>query len=94
MIKLFIRGLQANTTDESLAALFAPYGKVRSLKLDKDLFSGRARGTAFIEMEGHEARAAIAGLDGTQFMGRSIHVSQDRGRIGARSGARSGGRRR
>lgn len=90
MIRLFIRGLQADTTDESLAALFAPYGKVRSLKLDKDLFSGRARGTAFVEMEGHEARAAIAGLDGTKFMGRPIHVSLDKGR----SGARGGGRRR
>ena len=88
MIKLFIRGLQADTTDETLAALFAPYGRVRSLKLNKDLFTGRARGTALIEMEGHEARAAIAGLDGAKFMGRPIHVSQDKGRAGARGGGR------
>jgi RNA recognition motif-containing protein len=80
MLKLFVRGLPATTTEESLGALFSTYGKVRSLKLDKDLFTGKARGTALIEMEGHEARAAIAGLEGTEFQGRTIYVGLDKGR--------------
>ena len=79
MIKLFIRGLQPTTTEEELTALFSSFGKVRSLKLNKDIFTGRVRGTATIEMEGHEARAAIAGLDGKEFLGRPIYVSQDTG---------------
>ncbi|WP_292558436.1 RNA-binding protein, partial [Methylobacter sp.] len=39
------------------------YGKVRSIQLVSDIFSGKCRGFGFIGMEGHEARAAIAGLD-------------------------------
>ena len=77
MIKLFIRGLQPTTTEEELTALFSTYGRVRSLKLNKDIFTGRVRGTATIEMEGHEARAAIAGLDGKEFLGRPIYVGLD-----------------
>ena len=92
MIKLFIRGLPTNTTEESLTALFANYGTVRSITLHKDLFTGRARGTALIDMEGHEARAAIAGLDGSQFQGQTIYVNQTSGDKDKRRGR--GGRRR
>lgn len=76
MITLFVRGLPASTTEESLTALFTDYGTVRSLTLHKDLFTGQARGTALIDMEGHEARAAIAGLDGSQIQGRTLYVNQ------------------
>ncbi|QBQ54230.1 RNA recognition motif domain-containing protein [Nitrosococcus wardiae] len=89
MITLFVRGLPASTTEENLTALFANYGTVRSLTLRKDLFTGQARGTALIDMEGHEARAAIAALDGSEFQGRTIYVGQSkenkrRGRGGRR----------
>ncbi|ABA59063.1 RNA recognition motif domain-containing protein [Nitrosococcus oceani] len=89
MITLFIRGLPTSTTEESLTALFADYGTVRSLTLHKDLFTGQARGTALINMEGHEGRAAIAALDGSQLQGRTIYVNQTkeekrRGRGGRR----------
>lgn len=88
MIKLFVRGLPAVATEESVSSLFGTYGTVRGLTLHKDLFSGRARGTALIEMEGHEARAAMDGLDGSEFEGRTIYVSKDKGPRGR------GGRRR
>lgn len=78
MKKLFIGSLPPCTTEESLQALFAPFGRVHSLKLVKDLFSGQCRGMAFIEMEGHEARAAIAGLNGHQFEGNQIRVSYEK----------------
>lgn len=74
MKKLFVGSLPGSTTEESLEALFAPFGKVRSLKLAKDLFSGRCKGFAFLEMEGHEARAAMAGLNGKSFEGNSLKV--------------------
>lgn len=64
MKKLFVGSLPPTTTEESLQALFSEYGTVHSLKLVKDLFSGKCKGFGFLEMEGHEARAAIAGLDG------------------------------
>lgn len=84
MIKLCVRSLPSSTTEENLSELFSTYGTVRSIKLIKDIFTGQAKGLAFIEMEGHEARAAIAGLDGTQFNGRTIYVSREKARQGRR----------
>jgi RNA recognition motif-containing protein len=73
--KLFIGNLPANTREEDLQALFSQFGTVRSSKLVMDVFSGQCKGIGFIEMEGHEARAAIAGLNGKDFQGRPIKVN-------------------
>jgi len=72
--KLFVGSLPPTTTEESLLALFSEFGKVRSVKLVKDLFSGNCKGFGFLEMEGHDARAAIAGLDGKSFEGNLLKV--------------------
>lgn len=82
MKKLFIGGLPPSTTEESLQALFSQYSTMRSLKLVKDLFSGDCKGFGFLEMEGHEARAAIAELDGRSFEGNILKVKyeDERGR--------------
>ena len=82
MKKLFVGSLPPDTTEESLSALFSEFGTVRSIKLVKDLFSGRCKGFGFLEMEGHEARAAIAGLNGKSFEGNLLKVKfeEDRGR--------------
>ena len=74
MKKLFVGSLPPTTTEESLQTLFSPFGKVHSIKLVKDLFSGKCKGFGFLEMEGHEARAAIAGLDGKSYEGNSLKV--------------------
>lgn len=74
MKKLFVGSLPPSTTEESLQALFSEFGTVRSIKLVKDLFSGNCKGFGFLEMEGHEARAAIAGLDGKSFEGNFLKV--------------------
>ena len=74
MKKLFVGSLPPTTTEESLTELFSAFGKVRSLKLAKDLFSGKCKGFAFLEMEGHEARAAMAELNGKSFNGNSLKV--------------------
>jgi RNA recognition motif-containing protein len=79
MLTLFVRGLPHTTTEASLNELFSGYGKVFGMKLSRDLFSGQARGVATVDMEGHEARAAIAGLDGRDFEGKTIYVALDKG---------------
>ena len=73
--KIFVGSLAPTTTEESLQALFAQYGKVRSIKVAKDIFTGQCKGFGFIEMEGHEARAAISELHGKSFEGRNLKVS-------------------
>jgi len=73
--KLFIGNLPDGTTEKDLQSVFSQYGTVRSSKVVKDVFSGRCKGFGFIEMEGHEARAAIAGLNGKDFNGNSLKVN-------------------
>lgn len=77
MKKLFVGSLPPTTTETSLQDLFSQFGTVRSMKLVKDLFSGKCKGFATIEMEGHEARAAIAGLDGKSFEGNFLKVKYE-----------------
>ncbi len=84
MLTLFVRGLPPTMTEAKLTELFNGYGKVFDLKLSRDIFTGRARGIATINMEGHEARAAIAGLDGHTYEGATINVALDKGPRGGR----------
>ena len=77
MKKLFVGSLPPGTTEASLEALFSEFGTVRSINLVKDLFSGNCKGFGFLEMEGHEARAAIAGLNGKIFEGNNIKVKYE-----------------
>lgn len=88
MKKLFIGNLHANTKTEELEALFSEFGKVRSSKLVVDVFSGQCKGFGFIEMEGHEARAAIAGLNGKDFNGKPLKVNFEVAKNNRRGGRR------
>ena len=84
MKKLFIGNLPASTNENGLQNLFSEFGTVRSLKLVTDIFSGQCKGFGFIEMEGHEARAAIAGLDGKDFNGKPMKVNFESPKLGRR----------
>jgi RNA recognition motif-containing protein len=72
--KIFVGGLPQDATEASVTKLFSEYGKVRSIKLVTDVFSGRCRGFGFIEMEGHEARTAIEALDGRMVNNYTLKV--------------------
>ena len=74
MKRLFVGNLPSDATEETVTTLFSQYGKVRSVQLVADIFSGKCRGFGFIGMEGHEARAAIAGLDGNLYCGKPLKV--------------------
>ena len=84
MKKLFIGNLPASTNEEDLQALFSQFGTVRSSRLVTDVFSGQCKGFGFIEMEGHEARAAIAGLNGRDFNGKPLKVNFESPKPGRR----------
>jgi len=75
MKKLFVGNLPPTTNEIEVTELFEQFGKVRSIKLATDVFSNKCKGFGFIEMEGHEARAAISGLDGKDFSGKSLRVN-------------------
>jgi RNA recognition motif-containing protein len=71
MLTINVRGLPRRLNEHELTELFETHGKVRGLKMAKDLFSGECKGFAEIQMEGHEARNAIAALNGST-LGDSI----------------------
>lgn len=75
MKKMFVGNLPASTNETELNELFSSFGTVRGIKLVMDVFSGQCKGFGFVEMEGHEARAAIAGLNGRDFNGKPIKVN-------------------
>jgi RNA recognition motif-containing protein len=78
MMKIYAGNLPPDVTEQELTELFSKHGKVRSIRLAQDVFSGACRGFGFIEMEGHEARAAIAALNGLELRGRQIKVNEER----------------
>lgn len=92
MRRIYAGNLPPDTTEKDLTELFSAHGKVRSIKLMHDVFSGKCKGFGFIEMEGHEARAAIAGLNGKEFRGNLIRVNEER-KVEKSGGRYAGGRR-
>lgn len=74
---MFIGNLPADASENSIQELFSEFGKVRSIRLAADVFTGRCKGFGFIEMEGHEARAAIEGLNGKTIGGKLLQVRYD-----------------
>ena len=88
--KLYVGNLAFPTTADDLTQAFSPYGGVTSASVVADRDTGRSRGFGFVEMaEGGDA--AIQGLHGTDFQGRTLTVNEAKPRE-ERSG-RSGPRR-
>ncbi|MFM8442743.1 MAG: RNA recognition motif domain-containing protein [Methylococcus sp.] len=88
MLRLYAGNLPADITEKEFTELFTEYGRIFNYELARDIFSGRCRGFGFIEMEGHEARAAIAGLNGRSLRGNSLRVNEERPRAKGRGGRR------
>ena len=88
MKRMFVGNLAPETTENELTAVFNGFGKVRSIKLMQDVFSGKCKGFGFIEMEGNEARAAIAGLNGKDLRGQPMKVNEERPRDDKRGARR------
>ena len=83
--RIFIGGLPFTPSRDELRQLFEAYGVVEHVHLMTDWETGRSRGFAFVTMaDAHEARAAMAGLNGIALGGRTVTVSEARTREGPR----------
>jgi RNA recognition motif-containing protein len=78
MLRIYAGNLPADVTEKEFTDMFAEHGRVRSIELARDIFTGRCRGFGFVEMEGHEARAAISALNGRTLRGNSLRVNEER----------------
>ncbi len=100
-MKIYIGNMSFDTTEESVRQAFETYGEITSVNLIADRDTGRPKGFGFVEMANDEqAKAAIAGLNGTDMGGRTVNVNEARprpegggggGRGGYRGGNRGGG---
>ena len=75
--KLYVGNLSYNTHEEDLREAFSKIGEVLSATLIIDQTNGRSKGFGFVEMASDEdAAKAIASLNGTSFMDRTITVNE------------------
>jgi RNA recognition motif-containing protein len=82
-MRIFVANIAFTTTEDELERLFAPYGSVDRAQIITDRETGRSRGFGFVEMPNTtEAKAAIAGLNGTSLGGRTLTVNEARQREG------------
>jgi len=88
MTKIYVGNLPFSATDAEVRELFAQHGTVESVSIITDRDTGRPRGFGFVEMSSADASRAIQALNGTDFDGRSLKVSeaQERERSGGGGG--------
>jgi RNA recognition motif-containing protein len=94
--KLFVGNLPYETGESDLQALFSRAGTVESVKVMRDMATGRARGFAFVEMSSdEEAQKAISELNEYRLGGRGLTVNEARPKAPSGfSGGGGGGQRR
>lgn len=95
-MNIYVGNLSQDITEEDLKEAFEAFGRVDSITIIKDKFSGETRGFGFVEISSKaEARSAIEGLDGKEVKGRVLSVNEARPRTDDRrgKGRRGGGRR-
>lgn len=74
--KLYVGNLSYQVNDQSLEAMFSPFGDVRSAQVVQDRDTGRSRGFGFVEMaDESDAQAAIDSLHSQQHNGRPLTVN-------------------
>ena len=91
---LYIGNLSVKVTEEDLKANFSEVGKVVSVNIVKDKYTGLSRGFGFVEMETEEgAKEAITRFNGGQLLGNTITVNEARPREERAGGGGGGGYR-
>ena len=97
--KLYVGNISFKASEEDIRELFARSGTVESVKIITDAHTGNPKGFGFVEMASKEdARKAMAELNGTTFMERTLSVAeakpqQPRERRGIGGGGFGGGGR-
>ena len=93
--RLYVGNLPYSTTEDQLTELFSRAGKVDSVRVMRDMATGRARGFAFVEMgSDDEAQKAISELHEHQMEGRALVVNEARPKPEGGFGGGGGGRGR
>src|SRR5262245_61343810 len=77
--RLYVGNLPYSATEDQLTELFSRAGKVDSVRVMRDMATGRARGFAFVEMgSDEEAQKAISEFHEQKMDGRALVVNEAR----------------
>jgi len=91
-MNIYVGNLSYELTEDDLRQAFEQFGRVSSVSILKDRYTGQSRGFGFVEMPAKaEAQAAIEGLNGKDLKGRALKVNEARPRSDDRHGDRKGG---
>ncbi len=74
--RIYVGNFPYTTDEQELREAFEVYGAVTSVNVVLDRYTGRSRGFAFVEMDDEAADEAISKLEGTDFGGRNLRVSE------------------
>jgi RNA recognition motif-containing protein len=89
--KLYVGNLPYSTNDADLRALFEKHGQVLSASVISDRETGRSRASASSRWDPDAADAARQALDGQDYEGRKLRVSDANERRGPGGGGGGGG---
>src|SRR5437867_5574215 len=94
--KLYVGNLSFETSDAELEERFGKAGNVESVRVMRDMVTGRGRGLAFVEMASErDAQNAVSMFNQYSLHGRSLTVNEARPQEERKGGGyRPGGGRR
>ena len=91
--RLYVGNLPYSATEDQLTELFSRAGKVETVRVMRDMATGRARGFAFVEMSSDdEAQKAITDFHEQPMDGRALVVNEARPKPEGGFGGGGGGR--
>lgn len=91
-MSIYVGNLSYEVSSDDLSQVFAEYGTVSRVQVPMDRETGKMRGFAFVEMASEaEEAAAIAALDGAEWMGRDLKVNKAKPREDNKRSSGGGG---
>jgi RNA-binding proteins (RRM domain) len=90
-MNIYVGNMSYDTTEAELRTVCEGFGKVESINIIKDKFSGQSKGFAFVEIPSKaDGQAAIDGLNDKELNGRSLNVNEARPRTENPGGGKGG----
>ncbi len=77
---VFVGNVPFSASEDDVRSLFEEIGTVNEVKMIVDNETGRFRGFGFVDMDDVDADKAMEQLDGKEFGGRTLRVSEARPR--------------
>ena len=85
-MRIYVGNLSYDVTEDDLRSEFSAFGKVGSVSIVTDKYSGRSKGFAFVDMPAvSEGQQAISGLNGKTLKERTLTVNAAKERTEGRS---------